>query len=478
MSRQNLRAKAFFPGGRRSRPARLLATAALATLAGITLPHPAAHAVTPSVPCSVPDLVEAINAANSTPGADTIRLAHKCTYKLVAPDPAHPANGLPVITSEITIDGNGATITRAASAPDFRILLVDKTGNLTLNKATISGGRATDCPLFPGEAVCGGGINNQGTLTVNHSRIVHNSADTARDGFFVEGGGIDSDGPATVNDTEISHNTAVFSGTTQTSADGGGIANDGPLTLNHTRVTDNTVGVPENTDSFAFGAGVAPFAEAEIEHSTISRNHASAPGGTALGAVTTGNPVPGETTTLEVTDSVIAENTTSAPGGLAVGGGLATGFPVSLTRTRVIDNTATAPGGTARGGGIHISRTGGLTLTGSTVRGNTARASGGTARGGGISNAAGGTLTADQSHFTRNTAEAPDGGTAQGGGIFHAVGTTTLKNKSSVTGNTATDGDGGGIFKESGTLTLDDTVVRRNRPNNCAPAGSVPGCTG
>ncbi|MGW1093875.1 hypothetical protein ACWD4L_48980 [Streptomyces sp. NPDC002596] len=429
-----------------------------------------AHAATVDVRCSVQDLVEAINTANGSLGADTLRLARKCTYKLTSPDEANPANGLPAITSEITIDGNDATITRAKSAPDFRILLVDTAGILTLNRTTISGGRATDCPLFPGGAVCGGGINNQGTLTVNHSRVIHNAADSATDGIAVEGGGIDSDGTATVNDTDISNNTAIYTGTTASSADGGGIANDGPLTLTRTRVTDNSVRVAENPDSFAFGAGYAAFAKATVDRSTISGNHAEAPGGTARGALSNGSP-----DGMTVTHTVISRNTTSAPGGTATGGGVANNAPMDMISTRVIDNTATAKSGTARGGGIRNGAFGELILKRSKVLGNTAIARGGTAQGGGIDNPDGGTVTTHQSDINDNTAKAPGGGTAQGGGIYHAIGSTTL-NDSTVTGNRA--GDGGGIFKASGTVTLNNTVVKRNKPNNCAPPNSVLGCIG
>lgn len=429
-----------------------------------------AHAATVDVRCSVQDLVEAINTANGSLGADTLRLARKCTYKLTSPDEANPANGLPAITSEITINGNGATITRAKSAPDFRILLVADTGTLTLNKTTISGGRATDCPIIPGGAgaVCGGGINNQGTLTVNHSRVVHNAADSATDGIAVEGGGIDSDGTATVNDTDISNNTAIYTGKTASTADGGGIANDGPLTLNRSRVTNNTVSVTENPDSFAFGAGHAAFARTTIDHSTISDNHASAPGGTARGALS-------NAVDMKVTDTVISRNTTSAPRGLATGGGVANNAPMDMISTRVIDNTATAKSGTARGGGIRNGAFGELILKRSKVLGNTAIARGGIAQGGGIDNPDGGTVTTHQSDINDNTAKAPGGGTAQGGGIYHAIGSTTL-NDSTVTGNRA--GDGGGIFKASGTVTLNNTVVKRNKPNNCAPPNSVVGCIG
>ncbi|GAA3104679.1 hypothetical protein [Streptomyces echinatus] len=94
-------------------------------------------------------MVKAINTANGSPGADTLRLARKCTYKLTSPNATDPANGLPTVTSEITIEGNGATITRAKSASDFRILLVGASGTLMLNRTTISGGRATDCRSSP-----------------------------------------------------------------------------------------------------------------------------------------------------------------------------------------------------------------------------------------------------------------------------------------------------------------------------------------
>src|SRR5262249_49702117 len=159
--------------------------------------------------------------------------------------------------------------------------------------------------------------------------------------------------------------------------------NDGPLALSRSRVSGNTVRVTENTNSFAFGAGHAAFAETSVDHSTISGNRADAPGGTALAALATGTPVPGQTTRLTVTHSVITRNTACAPGGIAIGGGVGTNFPVSLIRTRVTENTATAPKGTARGGAIQVGRFGELTLNSSTVRDNIARASGGTAQGGG-----------------------------------------------------------------------------------------------
>jgi len=157
-----------------------------------------AQAATLRVPCSADALVAAINIANGTVNADSIELSHGCTYTLAMPNNA--ANGLPLISSEMTINGRGATITRDRSAPAFRVLAVADTGTLTLVAATISGVKAaTDCGEYPG-AICGGGIYNGGTLTVKYSRVIDNVATgtPSSDPPFVEGAGIDNDGTATV----------------------------------------------------------------------------------------------------------------------------------------------------------------------------------------------------------------------------------------------------------------------------------------
>src|SRR5690348_6262497 len=106
----------------------LAGSGALVAFAG--LPAGTARAGTAAtVPCSGPGgggagLIAAINAAN-TGGGGTIRLAAGCTYRLTKADNtgALGPNGLPVITSAITIKGAGAAIARRSSQP-FRILEV------------------------------------------------------------------------------------------------------------------------------------------------------------------------------------------------------------------------------------------------------------------------------------------------------------------------------------------------------------------
>ena len=56
--------------------------------------------------------------ANTAAGNDSVALGARCRYVLGAPDNYwYGPNGLPPIASDITIEGNGATIARAPSAP-------------------------------------------------------------------------------------------------------------------------------------------------------------------------------------------------------------------------------------------------------------------------------------------------------------------------------------------------------------------------
>ncbi|MGE7384879.1 hypothetical protein ACQKM2_05150 [Streptomyces sp. NPDC004126] len=458
--------------------------AVLALVAGalVAVPAQAAHAATVQVPCSVPDLVKAINTANGTPRADTIRLARGCTYKLRAPDPVNPGNGLPVITSEITIDGRGATIERdgqGGEVPRFRIIYVDKTGVLKLIRTTIRGGYATDCPAFPDAvgASCGGGISNNGKMRITHSKFTGN---TSASPVFAQGGGIDSPGSAksTISDTEVSGNHVVYTGQEpESGAAGGGISNDGPLTITDSKLSGNTATVTPDTRSTAFGAGIISFFGTTIKNTVISGNRAFAEKGTARAAVSNG--IPADSGRLTVIGGAVRDNVSDAPGGVAQGGGIANNALMTVKGVKISGNRAVAKDGIARGGGVRVGPSGTLDLKESRITGNTVEAPGGTAQGAGIDNPDGGVLRAERNEILRNTATA-ENGTAQGGGLYHAAGlpasgTSTLK-RNTITDNRAADG--GGIFRASGGLTLNGDVVRENRPNNCAPTGTVPGCTG
>jgi fibronectin type 3 domain-containing protein len=87
-------------------------------------------------------LISAINTANSNADVDTICLATgSYTFTTANNTGSSGGNALPIITTEMIIEGNGATITRSGSA-NFRFIEVDVNGNLTLNDVTMTNGRA------------------------------------------------------------------------------------------------------------------------------------------------------------------------------------------------------------------------------------------------------------------------------------------------------------------------------------------------
>ncbi len=122
------------------------------SLAGIALLM--ALGAQPALAATIPvrgdcSLIAAIRAANSDTarggcpagnGADTIVLPANSTQTLTRViNSDQGATGLPLILSDITIDGNGSTIRRAGSAPAFRILTVEEGGDLTLLDTTVTG---------------------------------------------------------------------------------------------------------------------------------------------------------------------------------------------------------------------------------------------------------------------------------------------------------------------------------------------------
>jgi len=163
-------------------------------------------AISGDITCDTDHLIAAIHVANANGVPDTLNLEEGCTYSLteVNNDSDGPT-GLPAITSEITINGNGATIKRETwDMPDFRLFYLADTGNLTLHRLRVTGGRVrgnggairnnggtvilADSEIRENNAGSdGGGIDNAGTLLVTNSTIVHNSANTSGDGLHNSG---------------------------------------------------------------------------------------------------------------------------------------------------------------------------------------------------------------------------------------------------------------------------------------------------
>jgi hypothetical protein len=134
-----------------------------------------------------------------------------------------------------------------------------------------------------------------------------------------------------------------------------------------------------------------------------------------------------------------------------------------IAHTLISGNSATGSGGIGSGVGGSVLNRGSLTLFESRLSANTAEDGGS-----GIDTVATGTSRIIQSTIDHNFAA------GSGGGILNS-GITSL-DRTLVVHNRA--GLSGGGIQNSGTITVRRSIIRANTPDNCAPANSVPGCTG
>src|SRR5713101_4965706 len=109
------------------------------------------------------------------------------TYTLTAVDnDTDGPNGLPSITSTLTIKGDGADTTileRASSAPGFRLVHVTASGSLQLHGLTVRGGGCDrpSCEVPPG-ANGAGLYNNGGTVRLVQTTVTRNGAQNSGTG--------------------------------------------------------------------------------------------------------------------------------------------------------------------------------------------------------------------------------------------------------------------------------------------------------
>lgn len=312
-----------------------LITAVLLSTLVLLLSHSAQAQIT--VSCSVTELVAAIDTANTTPEADTLNLSSGCFYIFTESnntDGAKGDSGLPIITTPIIINGNGAVFQRGIGAPEFRYFSMQNTGSLTLSDLSLTGGKTT----AEGH---GGAIFNQGTLTLTNVTISGSSAVSHPDS---RGGGIRNDGGVvTITNSIILGNTA--------SSDGG-ISNSGTLTISNSSVSGNTA-----VEASGSGGGIRSFASTlTIINSTISNNLSTTEGG--------GINVNGGTAAF--VNSTISGNTSGRGAGIAT-----TEATVTLINSVISGNAADLVEG--RGGALHIiGSSANTSIINSTIAGNNA----------------------------------------------------------------------------------------------------------
>lgn len=244
--------------------------------------------------------------AGNLSGVDTVSLPSGGEFVLTAPhNTQFGPTGLPVITTGVIINGNGATIRRSdvSGTPKFRILAVDKDGSLTVRNTTISNGQGD-------YYVHGGGIYSKGVLTIENSTISSNRADygggvyaksatitgsrildnEARGYYGGYGGGLDVNQLTLVNSI-VAGNIAW--GGEEWADLGGGFG--GGVNMNHGTIIGSTISGNMATDGWdsmnygipvpGVGGGVWASGNVTIANSTISGNEANYGGGVYIGGV-------------------------------------------------------------------------------------------------------------------------------------------------------------------------------------------------
>jgi predicted outer membrane repeat protein len=301
---------------------------------------PTVFVVTTAVMNSVVDgqvsLLEAMQAANTnapvgdapagSAGLDTIQFAPALAGQTIAIPEAQPG-GLG-ITEDLTIAGPGADALTISGGSVSRCFNVSGVGspNVEIRGLTVANGRGV-----------GGGIMNEGNLSLVDAVLAANSS-------AASGGGIFNQGTLSVTRGTFIGNSAGMSG--------GALLNFGTVTIADSTFTGNSCSHS--------GGGIFNQGTLTISNSVLAGNSAAAGGGiNCSGAVT-------------ITGSTFAGNTASS-----FGGGIDNWGPLTVTNSTLSGNSAAA------GGGIH-SNNGPLAIIGSTITGNTA-----TTVGGGIRSATG-----------------------------------------------------------------------------------------
>ncbi len=362
--------------------------------------------------CSLPEAMINANAGNQsgstdcatgTAGPDTITLATNVTLTTSN----NATNGLPVVTSAITIEGNGNTISRQSTS-SFRILAVSSGGNLTLNSATVSGGHAGG--MYPSSS--GGGIYvNSGIVTISSSTISGNTASEGGGGIFAVSASL------AVSNSTISGNTGAISGA-------GIHAESTTVSISNSTLSGNR--------GSRYGSGLyAKTATVTVLDSTFSGNTANMNGGGIYA----------KSATVTVTNSALSSNVAS----IARGGGI-----LAVSTSLVVSNSIIS-GNRANGTAGIYARLATVTVLNSTFSGNSASYAGG---GFGTYSA---TVTLSKSTFSGNTA-------GLGGGIFAGSAATVAVTNSTVSGNSGRLG-GGGVYAHNATVTMSNSTVAGNWAN-------------
>lgn len=219
------------------------------------------------------------------------------------------STALPLIESNITIEGNGAILERSEETNSrFRLLAVDSSAQqatLTLNQLTLRNGSPQNYYGTRGGAI---EVRTNSRAILNQSKILGNEATNGAIS-------IGNDAELTLNDSSISGNNTSGIYAFQAKK----------ITVNNSLISNNS--------TFNFGGGIYLFYcdSLQVTNSTISGNYADANYGTAIYS---------QASTISLINSTIVERSVSARNGVIVlGDGEAS--HVSLSNTVLASDSNT-----------------------------------------------------------------------------------------------------------------------------------------
>jgi len=307
---------------------------------------------------------------------------------------------------------NGLTITNGQTvAANGGGILVDAGATLSLDQVVVANNSAY-ADSSGNNYGSGGGIENDGSLTVSHSIFTNNLASggnfTNRITEGSAGGAIDSAGPSlTVTTCAFTNNQAVGPATGTGEGNGGAINNSSPATITGSTFNGN-LALGRTTNGGAISTGENELTNPGTDPLAIS--NCTFTGNQAIGANGT-------------------NNFTHKFGGQALGGAIANAAPLTITASTFTDNLAKAGDQ-----GNNLNGIDGQPLLAS-------------AYGGGIVNFAS-SLTVSNTTFTGNQAIAGNsaagvGGSAVGGGVCGFIFSVPTLTDVTLAGNQAIGGSGG-----------------------------------
>lgn len=326
-------------------------------------PVQSAHATPLAPDCTNASLINAITQANTNNVADSINLPAGCVYTFTAPSSTSPQNNgpnaLPVILNDVpgldlTLNGNGATLLRAAGGTNFRLLGTDTDVTLEINNLTVRQGKT------PNE---GGGIH----ILERSNVFIRNS--TFEDNVALATG--DEDGGGAIF-SKLSHLQVENSRFTRNSAGNGGaiknLIND--LTLSNSVFTQNSSTLAKGTTNgggaiIIDGANRDGTRTISMSDVTFRNNKSRYQGGALMSYLYSSDRVTIERSTFA---DNLAEQLPTNPGqywgygGGAWLGGEGAAYSYSISSSTFNNNVAHRSGG-----GLYLQGDGYVDLTNSTI---------------------------------------------------------------------------------------------------------------